>query len=149
MVINAVVHVHVSMDNMALPVALSILNICTGQHDTMQNIIRLKARIATDHVTIFRAVLDSDIFSNFISVGSNIVSSFISAALCRTSLTLLMSNNSFCISMFSVWNSCPSVVRFILCTSCMSDSNFSISIDKSGVDRSGWNVSSIVGLNGL
>ena len=29
---KAVVHVHVSTDNMALPVALSILNICTGQH---------------------------------------------------------------------------------------------------------------------
>ena len=35
-VIKAVVHVHVSTDNMALPVALSILKICTGQHDTMQ-----------------------------------------------------------------------------------------------------------------
>ena len=31
----------------------------------------------------------------------------------------------------------------------MSDSKFSISIDKSGVERSGWNVSSIVGLKGL
>ena len=68
-VINAVVHVHVSIDNMALNVALSILNICTGQHDTMQNIMSPKAKIATDHVTILRAVLDSDIFSNFISVG--------------------------------------------------------------------------------
>ena len=117
MVIKAVVHIHVSIDNMDLPVALSILKICTGQHDTMQNIIRPKARIATDHVTIFKAVLDSDIFSNFMSVGSNIVSSLIFAALCRTSFTLVMSTNSFCISMFSVWNSCPSVVRFILWTS--------------------------------
>ncbi len=116
-VINAVVHVHVSTDNMALHVALSIANICTGYHDTMQNIIRPKARIATDHVTIFKAVLDSDIFSNFMSVGSNIVISFILAALCRTSFTLVISNNWFCISMFSVWNSCPSVVRFILWTS--------------------------------
>ena len=79
MVIKAVVHVHVSTDNMALPVALSILKICTGQHDTMQNIIRPKAKSATDHVTIFKAVLD--IFSNFMSVGSNIVISFILAAL--------------------------------------------------------------------
>ncbi len=149
MVINAVVHVHVSTDNMALNFALSILNICTGQHDTMQNIIRPKAKIATVHVTILRAVLDSDIFSSFISVGSNIVSSLISAALCRTSLTLVMSSNSFCMSMFSVWNSCPSGVRFILWTSCMLNSNFSISIDRSGVERSGWNVSSIVGLKGL
>ncbi len=117
MVIKAVVHVHVSIDNMALNVALSIANICTGQHDTMQNIIKLKANIATAQVTIFKAVLDSDIFSNFMSVGSNIVISFILAALCRTSFTLVISNNSFCISMFSVWNSCPSVVRFILWTS--------------------------------
>ena len=110
-------HVHVSTDNMALPVALSILKICTGQHDTMQNIIMPKDKVATDHVTIFKAVLDSDIFSNFMSVGSNIVSSLIFAALCRTSFTLVMSTNSFCISIFSVWNSCPSVVRFILWTS--------------------------------
>jgi hypothetical protein len=54
---------------MALPVALSILNICTGQHDTMQNIIRPKARIATDHVTIFKAVLDSDSFSSLYLLG--------------------------------------------------------------------------------
>ncbi len=114
---KAVVHVHVSTDNMALNVALSIANICTGQHDTMQNIIRAKANSAADHVTIFKAVLDSDIFSNFMSVGSNIVSSFMFAALCRTSFTLVMSNNSFCKSMFRVWNSCPSVVRFILWTS--------------------------------
>ena len=80
-VIKAVVHVHVSIDNMALPVALSILKICTGQHDTMQNIIMPKDRVATDHVTIFKAVLDSDIFSNFMSVGSKIVISFIFAAL--------------------------------------------------------------------
>ncbi len=80
-VIKAVVHVHVSKDNMALNVALSIANICTGQHDTMQNIIRPKAKIATAQVTILRAVLDSDIFSNFISVGSNIVISLIFAAL--------------------------------------------------------------------
>ncbi len=116
-VMKAVVHVHVSTDKMALNVALSIANICTGQHDTMQNIIRPKAKIATDHVTIFKAVLDSDIFSSFISVGSNIVSSLIFAALCRTSFTLVMSTNSFCISIFSFWNSCPSVVRFILWTS--------------------------------
>ena len=31
----------------------------------------------------------------------------------------------------------------------MSDSKFSISMDKSGVERSGWIVSSIVGLKGL
>ena len=116
-VIKAVVHVHVSTDNMALHVALSIANICTGQHDTMQNIIMPKAKIATAQVTILRAVLDSDIFSNFMSVGSNIVISFILAALCRTSFTLVMSTNSFCISIFSVWNSRPSVVRFILWTS--------------------------------
>ncbi len=46
-------HVHVRIDNMALNVALSIANICTGQHDTMQNIISPKARIATAQVTIF------------------------------------------------------------------------------------------------
>ncbi len=80
-VIKAVVHVHVSIDNMALNVALSIANICTGQHDTMQNIIRPKAKSATAQVTIFKAVLDSDIFSNFMSVGSNIVISLIFAAL--------------------------------------------------------------------
>ncbi len=80
-VIKAVVHVHVIIDNMALHVALIIANICTGQHDTMQNIIRPKAKIATAQVTIFKAVLDSDIFSNFISVGSNIVISLIFAAL--------------------------------------------------------------------
>jgi len=116
-VMKAVVHVHVSIDNMALPVALSILKICSGQHDTIQYIISPKANIATDQVTIFKAVLDSDIFSNFMSVGSNIVSSLIFAALCRTSFTLVMSTNSFCMSMFSAWNSCPSVVRFILWTS--------------------------------
>ena len=75
-VIKAVVHVHVSIDNMALNVALSIANICTGQHDIMQNIIKPKAKIATAQVTIFKAVLDSDIFSSFMSVGSNIVISF-------------------------------------------------------------------------
>ncbi len=80
-VIKAVVHVHVSIDNMALNVALSIANICTGQHDTMQNIIKPKANIVTAQVTIFKAVLDSDIFSNFMSVGSNIVISLIFAAL--------------------------------------------------------------------
>ncbi len=80
-VIKAVVHVHVSRDNMALNVALSIANICTGQHDTMQNINRPKAKSATAQVTIFKAVLDSDIFSNFMSVGSNIVISLIFAAL--------------------------------------------------------------------
>jgi hypothetical protein len=79
-VIKAVVHVHVSIDNMALNVALSIANICTGQHDIMQNIIKPKAKIATAQVTIFKAVLDSDIFSNFMSVGSNIVISLIFAA---------------------------------------------------------------------
>ena len=31
----------------------------------------------------------------------------------------------------------------------MSDSKFSISMDRSGVERSGWIVSSIVGLKGL
>ncbi len=80
-VIKAVVHVHVSRDNMALNVALSIANICTGQHDTIQNINRPKAKSATAQVTIFKAVLDSDIFSNFMSVGSNIVISLIFAAL--------------------------------------------------------------------
>ncbi len=90
---KAVVHVHVSIDNMALNVALSIANICTGQHDTTQNIIKPKAKSATAQVTIFKAVLDSDIFSNFMSVGSNIVISFIFAALCRTSFTLVISNN--------------------------------------------------------
>ncbi len=80
-VIKAVVHVHVSIDNMALNVALIIANICTGQHDTMQNIIMPRAKSATAQVTIFKAVLDSDIFSNFMSVGSNIVSSLIFAAL--------------------------------------------------------------------
>jgi hypothetical protein len=86
-VIKAVVHVHVSIDRIALNVALSIANICTGQHDTMQNIINPKAKIATAQVTILRSVLDSDIFSNFMSVGSNIVISLIFAALRRTSLT--------------------------------------------------------------
>ncbi len=80
-VMKAVVHVHVSTDNMVLNVALSIANICTGQHDTMENIIRPKAKIATAQVTFFKAVLDSDIFSSFMSVGSNIVISFIFAAL--------------------------------------------------------------------
>jgi hypothetical protein len=80
-VIKAVVHVHVSKANMALNVALSIAKICTGQHDTMQNIIMPKAKIATAQVTILRAVLDSDIFSNFMSVGSNIVISLIFDAL--------------------------------------------------------------------
>ena len=61
-VIKAVVHVHVSIDRIALNVAFSIANICTGQHDTMQNIIKPKAKIATAQVTIFKAVLDSDIF---------------------------------------------------------------------------------------
>ncbi len=72
-VIKAVVHVHVSTDNMALPIALSILKICTGQHDTMQNIIRPKARIATDHVTIFKAVLDSLIRSVYLYSASGIL----------------------------------------------------------------------------
>jgi len=77
-VIKAVVHVHVSM---ALNVALSIAKICTGQHDTMQNIMNPNAKIATAQVTIFNAVLDSLIFSNLMSVGSNIVISLIFAAL--------------------------------------------------------------------
>ncbi len=52
-------------------------------------------------------------------------------------------------SMLSAWNSCPSVVRFILCTSSISDIKLSISVDKSGVDKSGFIVSSMVGLKGL
>ncbi len=79
-VIKAVVHVHVSKAKIALNVALSIAKICIGQHDTMQNIINPNAKIATAHVTIFNAVLDSVIFSNFMSVGSNIVISLIFAA---------------------------------------------------------------------
>jgi hypothetical protein len=79
-VIKAVVHVHVSNANMALNVALSIAKICTGQHDTMQNIMNPNAKIATAQVTIFNAVLDSVIFSNLMSVGSNIVISLIFAA---------------------------------------------------------------------
>ncbi len=112
----------------------------------MQNIINPNAKRATAQVTIFKAVFDSVIFSNLMSVGSNIVISLIFAAFLRTSLTLLRSTNSFCMSMLSAWNSCPRVVRFILWTSLISDSKFSISIDRSGVDRSGLIVSSIVGL---
>ncbi len=80
-VINAVVHVHVSKASMALSVALSIAKICTGQHDTMQNIMNPTDKNATLHVTSLRAVVDSVIFSNLISVGSNILISLILAAL--------------------------------------------------------------------
>ncbi|MFN9999701.1 MAG: hypothetical protein ACK559_01105, partial [bacterium] len=79
-VIKPEVHVHVSKANMALNVALSIAKICTGQHDTMQNIMNPNAKIATAQVTIFNAVLDSVIFSNLMSVGSHIVISLIFAA---------------------------------------------------------------------
>ncbi len=72
---------HVRRANIALNVALSIAKICTGQHDTMQNIMNLNAKSATAHVTIFNAVFDSVIFSNLMSVGSNIVISLIFA--CR------------------------------------------------------------------
>ncbi len=80
MVIKAVVHVHVSKANIALNVALSIAKICTGQHDMMQNIINPNAKIATAQVIIFKAVLDSVIFSNLMSVGSKIVISLLFAA---------------------------------------------------------------------
>ena len=81
MVINAVVHVHVSKASIALSVALSIAKICTGQHDTMQNIMNPKDKSATLQVTSLRAVVDSVILSNLMSVGSNIVISLILAAL--------------------------------------------------------------------
>ena len=116
-VIKAVVHVHVSKASIALNVALSIAKICIGQHDTMQNIMNPKDKSATTHVTILRAVLDSVIFSNLMSVGSNIEISLILAAFRSTSLTLLRSTNSFFMSMLSVSSSCPSVVRLTLCTS--------------------------------
>ena len=145
-VTKAVVHVHVNKASIALSVALSIVKICIGQHDIMQNIINPTDKIATLHVTSLRAVVDSVILSNLMSVGSNIVISLILAALWSTSFTLLRSTNSFCISMLSAWSSCPSVVIFILWTSSISDIKFSISIDKSGVERSGLMVSSMVGL---
>ena len=100
-VTKAVVHVHVNKANIALSVALSIVKICIGQHDTMQNIINPTDRIATLHVTSLRAVVDSVILSNLMSVGSNIVISLILAALWSTSLTLLRSTNSSCMSMLS------------------------------------------------
>ena len=116
-VIKAVVHVHVSKASIALNVALSIAKICIGQHDTMQNITNPKDKSATLHVINLRAVLGSVIFSNLISVGSNIEISLILAAFRSTSLTLLRSTNSFFMSMLSVSSSCPSVVRLTLCTS--------------------------------
>ena len=99
---KAVVHVHVSKARIALNVALSIAKICIGQHDTMQNIMNPKDKSVTLHVTSLRAVVDSVIFSNLMSVGSNIVISLILAALWSTSLILLRSTNSFCMSMLSV-----------------------------------------------
>ena len=80
-VTKAVVHVHVSKASIALSVVLSIARICIGQHDTMQNITNPKDKSATLHVTSLRAVVDSVIFSNLMSVGSNIVISLILAAL--------------------------------------------------------------------
>jgi hypothetical protein len=50
-VINAVVHVHVSKASIALSVTLSIVKICTGQHDTMQNIMNPMVKSATLQVT--------------------------------------------------------------------------------------------------
>ncbi len=122
------------------------MKICIGQHDIMQNIINPTDRMATLHVTSLRAVVDSVILSNLMSVGSNIVMSLILAAFWSTSFTLLRSTNSSCMSMLSAWSSCPSVVIFILWTSSISAIKFSISIDKSGDDRSGLMVSSMVGL---
>ncbi len=116
-VIKAVVHVHVSKASIALNVALSIAKICIGQHDTVQNIMNPRDRSATLQVINLRAVLGSVIFSSLISVGSNIEISLILAAFRSISLTLLRSTNSFCMSILSVLNSGPSVVRFILCTS--------------------------------
>ncbi len=94
-VVKAVVHVHVSKASTALNVALSIAKICIGQHDSMQNIMNPMVRSATIHVTSLRAVVDSVIFSNLMSVGSKIVNSLILAALSSTSLTLPRSINSF------------------------------------------------------
>ncbi len=116
-VIKAVVHVHVSKASTALNVALSIAKICIGQHDTMQKIMNPIDRSATLQVINLMAVLGSVILSSFISVGSNIEISLMLAAFFSISLTLLRSTNSFCMSMLSVLNSCPSVVRFILCIS--------------------------------
>ncbi len=149
MVTKAVVHVHVNKAKIALSVVLSILKICMGQHDTMQNIINPMDKAATLHVTSLRAVVDSVILSNLMSVGSNIVISLILPAFWSTSFTLLRSTNSSCMFMLSAWSSCPSVVIFTLWTSSISDIKFSISIDKSGVDRSGLIVSSMVGRYGL
>ena len=101
-VVKAVVQVHVSKASIALNVALIIAKICMGQHDTMQNIMNPKDKSVTIHVISLRAVVDSVIFSNLMSVGSNIVISLILAALWSTSLTLLRSTNSFCMSMLSV-----------------------------------------------
>jgi hypothetical protein len=80
-VIKAVVHVHVSKARIALNVAFSIAKICIGQHDIMQNIMNPKDESATLHVTSLRAVVDSVILFNLMSVGSNIVISLILAAL--------------------------------------------------------------------
>ncbi len=79
-VINAVVHVHVSKASIALSATLSIVKICTGQHDIMQNIMNPMVKSATLQVTSLRAVVDSLILSNFISVGSNILISLRFAA---------------------------------------------------------------------
>ncbi len=79
---------------MALSVALSILKICIGQHDIMQNIINPTDKAATLHVTSLRAVVDSVILSSLISVGSNIVISLILAAFCSTSFTLQYACNA-------------------------------------------------------
>ena len=79
-VTNAVVHVHMSKARIALNVALSIAKICIGQHDTMQNIMNPRDKSATLQVTSLRAVVDSVILSNLISVGSNILISLRFAA---------------------------------------------------------------------
>ncbi len=100
-VTKTVVHVHVNKAIIALSVALSIVKICIGQHDAMQNIINPMDKAATLHVTSLRAVVDSVILSNLMSVGSNIVIYLILVALWSTSFTLLRSTNSFCMSMLS------------------------------------------------
>ncbi len=101
-VVKAVVQVHVSKVSIALNIVLIIAKICMGQHDTMQNVMNPKDKVATIHVISLRAVVDSVILSNLMSVGSNIVISLILAAFRSTSLTLLRSTNSFCMSMSSV-----------------------------------------------
>jgi predicted nucleic acid-binding protein len=79
-VMNAVVHVHVSKASIALSVTLSMVKICTGQHDTIQDIMNPMVKSATLQVTSLRAVVDSVILSNLMSVGSNILISLRFAA---------------------------------------------------------------------